>query len=151
MGITIFCVGKIVTNTAVQIQIMEALKPNVPYPIGHLALISGSKGEGLSKREGSLSLVDLRKEGMEPMAINSLLAKLGTSDPITPHISLEGVLADFDIHKFGRASPRLDPEDLWQINSRILQFLPFEYIKPRLDLMGIEGDTPAFWALIQKI
>ncbi|MBI2706894.1 MAG: glutamate--tRNA ligase [Proteobacteria bacterium] len=140
-----------VTNTAVQIQIMEALSGK-PHSIhfGHLALISGSKGEGLSKREGSLSLVELRKEGLEPLAINSLLAKLGTSDPITPHTSLEGILADFDIHKFGRASPRLDPDDLWQMNSRILQMLSFEHIKPRLDRMGIEGSTPAFWALVQK-
>jgi len=140
-----------VTNTAVQIQIMEALSDK-PHTIqfGHLALISGSKGEGLSKREGSLSLVELRKEGLESLAINSLLAKLGTSDPITPHISLEGILADFDIRKFGRASPRLDPEDLWQLNARILQMFSFEQIKPRLGRMGIEGATPAFWALIQK-
>ena len=65
------------------------------------------------------------------MAINSLLAKLGTSDPIMPHISLEGVLSEFDIHKFGRATPKLDPEDLWQMNIKILQTLPFDQIKPQ--------------------
>jgi len=140
-----------VSNTAVQIQIMEALtdKPN-SIQFGHLALISGSKGEGLSKREGSLSLMDLRHEGLEPMAISSLLAKLGTSDPIIPHISLEGIVSEFDIQNFGRATPKLDPEDLWQMNIKILQLFSFDQIKPRLELMGLETVTPAFWVLFQK-
>lgn len=140
-----------VTNTALQIQIMEALsgrKNDIQF--GHLALISGSKGEGLSKREGSLSLVQLHRDGLEPMAINSVLSKLGTSDPISPHISLDGVLAEFDIHKFGRSTPKLDPEDLWQMNIKILQLYPFDKVKPQLEIMGLQGVTPAFWALIQK-
>lgn len=140
-----------VTNTAIQIQIMEALsgQPN-SIQFGHPALISGSKGEGLSKREGSLSLMQLRKDGLEPMAINSLLAKLGTSDPITPHISLEGVLNEFDIQRFGRSMPKLDPEDLWQMNVRILQIFSFDQVKPRFETMGMEEATPQFWTLIQK-
>jgi glutamyl-tRNA synthetase len=140
-----------VTNTAIQIQIMEALsgKSNV-IKFAHLALISGRQGEGLSKREGSLSLVQLHQDGLEPMAINSLLSKLGTSDPITPHISLEGVLNDFDIKKFGRATPKLDPEDLWQMNIRVLQNLSFDQVEARIESMGMNGATPAFWALVQK-
>ncbi|HUX79883.1 MAG TPA: glutamate--tRNA ligase, partial [Alphaproteobacteria bacterium] len=140
-----------VTNTAVQIQIMEALKgkPN-SIQFAHLALISGRQGEGFSKREGSLGLVQLHRDGLEPMSINSLLAKLGTSDPITPHISLEGVLKEFDIKRFGRATPKLDPEDLWQMNSRILQLIPFDQAKPRLEAMGLVGTTPEFWTLAQK-
>lgn len=140
-----------VSNTAIQIQIMEALngKPN-SIQFAHLALISGRQGEGLSKREGSLSLVQLHRDGLEPMAINSLLAKLGTSDPITPHISLEGVLNEFDIKKFGRATPKLNPEDLWHMNIRILQILSFDQVKPHIEAMGMNGATPAFWALVQK-
>lgn len=152
MGITHVLRGEDhVTNTAVQIQIMEALKgdPNAIH-FGHLALISGRQGEGLSKREGSLGLIDLRKQGLDPLAILSVLAKLGTSDPITPHISLEGILREFNIHTFGRSSPKLDPEDLWQMNKQILQLFSFEDISPRLEKMGIIGATPAFWTLVQK-
>ena len=57
------------------------------------------KGE-LSKREGGGDIRSLRKEGFEPMAILSLLAKLGTSDAVEPRASLESLAADFDIHKF---------------------------------------------------
>jgi len=152
MGITHILRGEDhVTNTATQIQIMEALsgKPNSIH-FGHLALIAGSKGEGLSKREGSLSLMHLQKDNLEPMSINSLLAKLGTSSPITPHISLDGVLNEFDIQTFGRSTPKLDPEDLWQMNVKILQLLPFDQVKNRLDKMEMREATPAFWALFQK-
>lgn len=152
MGITHIIRGEDhITNTALQIQIMENLSKN-PNKIkfGHLSLISGSKGEGLSKREGSLSLLDLHKQGIESLSINSLLAKLGTSDPIQPHISLEGVLAEFNIQKFGKATPKLDPDDLWQMNVKILQMLPFDQAKERFKGLGLEDVTPEFWTLIQK-
>jgi glutamyl-tRNA synthetase len=152
MGITHILRGEDhVTNTALQIQLMETIaeKPN-PIQFGHLALISGGKGEGLSKREGSLSIAQLREEGLEPLAINSLLAKLGTSDPIGPHMSLNGILAEFNIQKFGRSTPKLDSEDLWQMNIKILQILPFDQVKERLETMGMTGITPEFWVLVQK-
>lgn len=139
-----------VTNTAIQIQIMEALndKP-LSIEFGHLALIAGKEGEGFSKREGSVGIMDLRQEGLEPMAILSLLAKLGTSDPIIPHTDLEALVRDFDIHKFGRSTPRLNPEDLWHMNSQILHLFSFEHINKRLIERGLTTGTPAFWALIQ--
>lgn len=140
-----------VSNTAIQIQIMEALsgKPN-NIKFGHLALISGSKGEGLSKSEGSLGVVQLHKEGIEPLAIISMLSKLGTSDPIQPHMSMESVLAEFNIKAFGRSTPKLDPEDLWQMNMKILQMYSFDQVKPRLQAMDLDNITPDFWALIQN-
>ena len=140
-----------VTNTAIQIQIMEALQEK-PHPIqfGHLALISGRKGEGLSKRSGSLSLMQFREEGLEPMSVNSLLAKLGTSDPITPHLSLKGILNEFSIHKFSRSTPKLDPEDLWNINIKTLQMFSFDQVRPRFSAMNMGEVTPEFWSLIQK-
>ena len=152
MGITHVIRGEDhVTNTGLQIQVMEALsgeKNTIQF--GHLALITDSQGDGFSKRGGSLSIGELRKEGMEPMAINSVLAKLGTSDPILPHSNLKGVLSDFDIHKFGRATPKLDVSELWQMNTKILQMLSFDQVKSRFAEMGMEKATPDFWELIQK-
>src|SRR5439155_1038732 len=70
--------------------------------------------------------------------------------PIVPHISLVGILAEFDIQKFGRSTPKLDPEDLWQMNIKVLQILSFDQVKPRLEAMGMMGATPEFWVLVQK-
>ncbi len=49
-----------VTNTAVQIQIFEALGAKVPI-FGHHNLLTTASGEGLSKRLGHLSLTSLRE------------------------------------------------------------------------------------------
>jgi glutamyl-tRNA synthetase len=152
MGVTHILRGEDhVTNTALQIQLMETLSgTHNTIQFGHLALISGGKGEGLSKREGSQSIMQFREEGLEPLAINSVLAKLGTSDAIGPHISLNGVLEEFDIQKFGRSTPKLDSDDLWQMNIKILQLLPFDHVKKRLEGSEMTSITPEFWALVQQ-
>src|ERR1700761_3565094 len=72
-----------VTNTAAQIQLFQAL--GAPPPgFAHLSLLTGADGEGLSKRLGSLSLGEMREQGLEAMALNSLLAGLGSSNSIVP-------------------------------------------------------------------
>src|ERR1700757_3499466 len=77
-----------VTNTAAQIEIFEALGATVPA-FAHFPLLVGAGGEALSKRLGSLSLEQLRTEGIEPLAVASYLAKIGTSDAIEPRLSLD--------------------------------------------------------------
>ncbi len=69
-----------VTNTVVQIQIWQAMT-TTPAPIfAHFPLIVSSSGIEMSKRLGTLSIASMRDEmEIEPMAINALLAKLGTS------------------------------------------------------------------------
>jgi glutamyl-tRNA synthetase len=147
MGITHILRGEDhVTNTAVQVQIMEAFTGSpVAMQFGHLALISGAQGEGLSKREGSLSLKELRAEGIEPMAINSVLARLGTSEPVVPCTILDEVVENFNIHTFGRATPKLGPDDLWLMNEKVLHLFSFDQVKSRLAAIGLDGVTSAFW------
>jgi len=52
---------------------------------------------------------------IEPMAVTSLLAKLGTSDPIEPRLSLDDLVAEFDFAKFSRTIPRFDPAELQRL------------------------------------
>ena len=70
-----------VTNTATQIQIVAALGGTAPT-YAHHSLLTGPQGEALSKRLGTLALRDLRAAGIEPMAILSLMARLGSSQPV---------------------------------------------------------------------
>ena len=129
-----------VTNTAFQIQIFEALGSKAPG-FAHLSLITGKGGEALSKRMDSLSLASLRESGIEPMAVNSLLAKLGTSDAVEPRLGLAALVAEFDFKKFGRAQPHLDPAELGALNAKLLHQTPFEVAAPRLP----RGATRGFW------
>ena len=83
MGITHVVRGEDhVSNTAAQIQMFEALGATPPQ-FAHEALLVGTEGK-LSKRLGSLGMAALRDDGIEPIALVALLARLGTSDPVEP-------------------------------------------------------------------
>jgi len=72
-----------VTNTAVQIQIIEALGGAVPR-FGHHNLLTDASGQGLSKRLAHLSLQGLREDGMEPLAVASLDVLVGSAEAVRP-------------------------------------------------------------------
>src|SRR5215472_13874426 len=133
-----------VTNTAFQIQIFAALGAPAPK-FAHLSLITGKGGEALSKRMESLSLATLRESGIEPMAANSLLAKLGTSDAVEPRLDMAMLVKEFDFKKFGRAQPHLDPAELGALNTKLLHQTPFETVRARLP----EGATREFWEAVR--
>jgi glutamyl-tRNA synthetase len=149
MGITLVVRGEDhVANTAMHIQLAEALGA-VPPSYAHTSLIADADGHGLSKRLGSLSLRSLRGEGIEPMAVASLLAKLGTSDPIEPRLSLDQLAAEFDFAKFSRTTPRFDPADLQRLNSRILHETPYAAVRDRLAGLGLGAVDEAAWAVLR--
>ena len=136
-----------VTNSAAQIQLFEALGAKPPT-MGHVALLAGADGEGLSKRLGSLSISELRDQGVEAMAIASLLARIGTSDPVSPTSDMAIVIDGFDISRFGRATAKFDPAELAQVNARVVQELSFEAVAGRVEAMGIGGGE-AFWLAVR--
>ena len=124
-----------VTNTAAQIEIFEALGGPVPA-FAHFSLLVGKSGEALSKRLGSLSLESLREEGIEPMAVASYLAKIGTSDPVEPHLTLDALAAEFDFGKIGRAPAHFDPEELSALNAKTLHLMPYAQVAARYPGIG---------------
>jgi glutamyl-tRNA synthetase len=134
-----------VTNTAPQIQLFQALG-GTPPSFAHLPLLTGAGGEGLSKRLGSGSLADLRGQGVEAMALNSLLAKLGSSDAIEIRHSLADLAAEFAWDKFGRGTPKFDMAELERLDARLLHSAPFEEVRDRLDLPGADE---AFWLAVR--
>lgn len=131
-----------VTNTATQVEIFRAIieyRGEGTLPVfAHHSLLVGKDGEGLSKRLGSLSVEAMREEGLEPQAITSLLARLGTSDPVEPRLSLEEMAEGFDFDRFGRAPARFDPEELRQLNAKILHMMPYELLEKRLSKLGVD-------------
>jgi glutamyl-tRNA synthetase len=133
-----------VTNTATQIQIFEALGATAPA-FAHLPLLVDAAGEGLSKRLGSLSIGQMRDDGLEPMAINAYLARIGTGDPVAPVRVLNDLVADHDLSKFGKSSPRFDPEELKHLNARLLHHLPFEEARKHLAAIGLGDVDAAVW------
>jgi len=121
-----------VTNTAAQIQMFEAIGGKAPV-FGHLPLLTGTEGK-LSKRLGSLGVRELKAEGVEPMAICSFLAKLGTSTAVEPFYSLEELAATLDFGKLGRSQPKFDEEELKHFNTKFVHGLPYSFVKDRVSV-----------------
>ncbi len=137
-----------VSNTASHIQMFEALGAKPPL-FAHLPLLSDKEGGKLSKRIGSLSLRDLQEDGLEPMSVVSLMARLGSSDPIEAFTDTKTVIEHFNITKFSRGTPKFDAEELVRLNTKILQELSFEDAKTRLAEIDL-GDMDAdFWNAIR--
>lgn len=137
-----------VTNTAVQIEIFEALGAQVPH-FAHFPLLVGAGGEALSKRLGSVSIKSLReKEGIEPLVLACYLAKTGTSDPIALRPSLEALADEFAFEKIGRAPAHFDPVELVHLNARFLHTLAYESVRGRLADLDISAGA-AFWDAVK--
>lgn len=136
-----------VTNSAAQIQLFEALGAHAPT-MGHMALLAGTDGEGLSKRLGSLSIAELRNNDIEAISIASLLARIGTSDPVVPTADMARIIDGFDIARFGRATAKFDPADLAQVNAKVVQELTFSAVAERLDAVAVGGGEP-FWMAVR--
>ncbi len=139
-----------VTNTATQIQIMAALGHDHPA-FAHHSLLTGPQGEALSKRLGTLALRDLREQGVQPFALLSLMARLGSSDPVELRTEMESLIDGFDINKFGSAPTKFDVKDLFPLTGRYLQTLEFEDVAQRIAAVGVpEDQAERFWAVTRE-
>ena len=137
-----------VANTAPQIQLFEALGAEPPA-FGHHNLLVGAEGQALSKRERALSIQGLRGKGLEPLAVASYAATIGTSDTIAAHPSLHELVVRFSFGKLSRAPARFDVVELRALNARLLHALPYEAVAPALHDMGIKDDE-VFWLAVRS-
>jgi glutamyl-tRNA synthetase len=132
-----------VVNTAVQIEITQALGGRVP-DYAHHSLLTGADGKGLSKRLGSLSIGQMREDGFEAMAVVSHAALLGTSDNIHPCTDYKELVEGFDLHKLSRAPARFDEAELRALNAKLLHMTGFAAVAARLPDMPEE-----FWLAVR--
>lgn len=102
-------------NTPRQLMILQTLNMNTPL-YGHLSLIMGDDGAKLSKRHGSFSLNDLRKQGFLPIAVLNYLARLSHAYEEQHLMSFSELAAHFHLEKTSRAPARFDQNQLlhWQ-------------------------------------
>ncbi len=133
-----------VSNTAIQIQMFEALN-TTPPTFGHLSLII-NKDEKISKRVGGFEIATLRKEvGIEAMAIASFFSLLGSSAQILPYKSMEKLANQFEISSFSKSPTIYQPEDLERLNHKLLISLDFDTVKERLKEIDAEYIDENFW------
>ena len=138
-----------VSNSAAQIQMFVSLGANPPQ-FAHEALLVAAEGK-LSKRLGSYGAPHLQEEGVEPMALLSLLARIGTSQPVEPIASLDELAHGFDFAHFGRAPAHFDPHDVELLNGRLLHKLEFAAVADRLPAEATDDDWRLLRANLERL
>ena len=137
-----------VANTAVHIQMFRALIAEPPA-FAHLPLLTDIAGKSLSKRLGSMTVRSLQESGIEPLALASYLARLGTGDPARAAPSFEALAAEFDIARYGRATPKFDENQLAHLNAQTLHVANWESVAPRLAALGLPCASRSFWEAVR--
>ncbi|MDO9524817.1 MAG: glutamate--tRNA ligase family protein, partial [Gemmobacter sp.] len=130
--------------------IMQAMG-GTPPEFAHHSLLTGPQGEALSKRLGTLSLRDLRAQGIEPLALLSMMARLGSSKPIELASSMQDLINGFDIGSFGAAPTKFDADDLFPLTRAHVQALPYAAMADQIANLGVPAElAEQFWAVARE-
>jgi len=135
------------SNTAVQIELINALDKN-KLVFAHHALLKASSGDKLSKRDNVISIESFRDLNIEPLAILSLLATIGTSNSIELKDSIEQIVKEFKIETISTSPGRIETDLLNALNKKLIQSYEFNRIEDRL-LKVDEKIDDKFWRAIR--
>lgn len=125
-----------ITNTGIQMMLASALRPEKSFPLcGHFPWMLAQDGGPLSKRLGSLSIQDLRHQGLEALTLSCYLARLGTCDDIVP-CALEELIDQFDVSHYALSSPKFSQDDLERLNAKLMHHLPYDAIAHRSSVLN---------------
>jgi nondiscriminating glutamyl-tRNA synthetase len=100
-----------------------------PPTFAHVSLILGPDGSKMSKRHGSVSVVNYREEGFLPGALVNFLALLGWSPEGEQEIlSMEQLKEQFSLSRVSKSPAVFDIAKLRWLNAQYLRALPPEEI-----------------------
>ena len=122
MGITHVVRGEDhLSNTPKQVLVAKALGLPVPE-FAHMPLILGPDRSKLSKRHGITSVDLYRREGYIPEALMNYIAMLGWSSETGEEIlSMDQLVAEFDISRLGKSAAVFDFQKLKWMNGQYIR------------------------------
>ncbi|MFO0206619.1 MAG: glutamate--tRNA ligase, partial [Betaproteobacteria bacterium] len=138
-----------VNNTPRQINIYRAiLGPGVPLPqFGHLPMILGPDGQKLSKRHGTVSVLQYRDDGFLPEAVFNYLARLGWSHGDDEKFGRVQLAQWFDLAHVNRAPAQYNLDKLLWLNGEYMKEAAdarlADLVAPRLERLGAVLAGPA--------
>lgn len=118
------------TNTPRQNMILKQLDLRIPL-YGHFPMILGKDHSKLSKRNGSLSIQQLKELGFLPNSIINYALDLGTS--FEANITNSGSNYKLDLTKFSNSQPIFDIAKIEQYNTQLLRNMPVAELKKYCD------------------
>src|SRR5690606_708138 len=107
-------------NTPRQIHIFQALEAKLPR-FAHMPLILGPDGRKLSKRHGTVSVLEYRDQGFLPEALLNYLVRLGWSHGDQEIFSREEMIELFDIREVNKSAAAINPDKLLWLNQHYLR------------------------------
>lgn len=128
-----------INNTPRQINIYNALGAEVPV-FAHLPLICGQDGQKLSKRHGTVSVLEYEKMGYLPEAIFNYLARLGWGHGNMEKFTRDELASVFTLSDCSRAAARIDWKKLEWLNQQYMKEADDErlaqLVAPRIEARG---------------
>ena len=146
MGITHVIRGEDhLSNTALQIMLYRAFG-FAPPTFAHHSLILGKDRAKLSKRHGSVSVGEFRKQGILPEALVNYLGLLGSSFTEGREVlSREEMIAGFTLERASKSGAIFDEEKLHWLNAIYIRNCTtenlIERLKPFLEQAGYNTAT----------
>jgi len=135
-----------ITNTAAQIEIFRAISEHSPQ-FAHIPLLSSLDGQEVSKRTGSsLSIVNMRKGGIEPKAVWSTLSTLGTSNNVNHLDTFDELVEKFSFEKMSLASPKFSSDEVKALSRKIISEKSFEEVRSHLEKLDLGRE---FWETVK--
>lgn len=120
-----------VSNTAIQIQMFEALGAMPPI-FGHLSLVKAQDAK-ISKRIGGYEIRNLREDyGLEPMAVNSFFAFIGSSKEMKSLPNLSELVNEFDISTYSKSPTTFMSDALLSVNHKLVINYSWDDVKERV-------------------
>ena len=128
-----------INNTPRQINLYKALGAEVPV-FAHLPLINGPDGQKLSKRHGSVSVMEYEARGFLPEAVFNYLARLGWGHGDMEKFTREELAEVFELRGVSKAAARIDFKKFEWLNAQYMKEADdarlAELVKPRIEKRG---------------
>jgi len=133
------------SNTALQIMLYKAFGFTPPI-FAHHCLILGKDRAKLSKRHGSVSVGEFRRQGILPEALTNYLGLLGSSFTEGREVlSREEMIAGFALERASKSGAIFDEDKLHWLNAVYIRSCPteklMESLRPFLEEEGYEIDA----------
>ncbi|UVK76648.1 MAG: glutamate--tRNA ligase [Sodalis sp. Fle] len=116
-----------INNTPRQINIFKALGAPIPE-YAHVSMILGADGKKLSKRHGSMGVMQYRDAGFLPEALLNYLVRLGWSFGDQEFFTVEQMKQWFNLDAISKSASNFNIEKLLWLNHHYINHLPADYV-----------------------
>ena len=138
------------SNTQKHLALIEAFGAKAPH-YAHIPLILNPNGSKMAKRDAGASVLGYKEQGYMPEAVRNYLCLLGWSPKDNREIiSIDEVVAKFDLPQVNRSNAHFDIDKLFWINGEYMRAATLEAIEPlALDILArnniVVGDDKKFF------